>query len=138
MGAETSATMKRSPEEAEVLAATELRIGLLSFQRRTEEITRRHGLTPERYLLLLIVRTGLIRGEQTTVTSLGRPLQMTQSSVSRLVGGAVRAGLVRREIDPHDHRRSYLSLTRSGDARLEAALRELGPERAKIAEVLPS
>ena len=61
---------------------------------------------------------------------------MTQSSVSRLVAGVVRAGLLRRELDSADHRRGYLHLTETGTNRLRAAFDELGPERAKLAAVL--
>jgi DNA-binding MarR family transcriptional regulator len=121
---------------SDYLAAAELRIQLLSFQRRTEEITGRHGITPERYLLLLLVHAAALTGARSTVTSLCRPLQMTQSAVSRLVAGAVRAGLVDREFDSRDRRRSYLSLTAEGEARLDKVFRELGPERAKLAEAL--
>lgn len=128
--------MALQSRERAYLAAARLRIQLLTFQRRTEEITRRFGLTPERYLLLLLVRTDAINGSPSTVTALCEPLQMTQSSVSRLVAGAVRAGLLRREPDSSDHRRGYLHLTRTGTARLEATFNELGPERTKLAAVL--
>jgi DNA-binding MarR family transcriptional regulator len=122
--------------ESEYLAAAELRIKLLSFQRRTEEITGRHGITPERYLLLLLIHAAALTGTRSTVTALCRPLQMTQSAVSRLVAGAVRSGLVDREFDSSDRRRSYLNLTPEGEARLDKVFRELGPERAKLAEAL--
>ena len=122
--------------ERAYLDAATLRIRLLTFQRRTEEITRNHGITPERYLLLLIVRADAIRGTPSTVGSLCDPLQMTQSSVSRLVGGAIGAGLLEREVDSSDHRRGYLHLTREGTARLEAVFHQLGPERTKLAAAL--
>jgi DNA-binding MarR family transcriptional regulator len=122
--------------ESDYLAAAELRIQLLSFQRRTEEITGRHRITPERYLLLLLVHAATLTETRSTVTSLCGPLQMTQSAVSRLVAGAVRAGLVDREFDSRDRRRSYLGLTREGEARLDQVFHELGPERAKLAETL--
>lgn len=123
------------PDEA-YSSAARLRVQLLSFQRRTEEITRRHGITPERYLLLLLIRSDSITGVRTTATSLCGPLRMTQSSVSRLVSGATRAGLVKRDLDPDDRRRAYLQLTSQGAARLAAAFQELGPERAALAAAL--
>ena len=126
---------KQSPDRA-YLAAAELRIRLLSFQRRTEEITRHHGITPERYLLLLLVRTTAIEGRPSSISSLCEPLQMTQSSVSRLVAGAVSAGLVHRQLDSSDRRRGYLHLTQEGAARLDAVFHDLGPERVKLAAAL--
>ena len=124
-----------SAERAYLDAAT-LRVRLLTFQRRTEEITGRHGITPERYLLLLLVRADAIKSTPSTVGALCEPLQMTQSSVSRLVAGAIGAGLLRRQVDSSDHRRGYLHLTREGTARLDAVFHQLGPERAKLAAAL--
>lgn len=120
----------------EYIAAAELRIRLLHFQRRTEQITSRHGMTPQRYLLLLITRVDALAGAPTTVGSLGRPLQMSQSSVTRLVQGAVRAGLIQQEVDPRDHRRHHLQLTAQGSQRLDVIFRELGPERDAVAQAL--
>ncbi len=61
---------------------------------------------------------------------------MTQSSVSRLVAGAMSAGLVHRELDSSDRRRGYLHLTQVGAARLDAVFHDLGPERVKLAAAL--
>jgi len=117
-------------------AAAEFRLRLLAFQRRTEEVTAQARLTPERYLLLLLLRAAEADRSETTVTSLREPLRMTQSSVSRLVGGAVRAGLVEGRVDTRDHRRRRLALTPEGRRRLEAAFDALGPDRAALARAL--
>lgn len=119
--------------EAGYRAAAHLRVRLLSFQRRTEEITAKHGLTPQRYLLLLLVGAA---EAAPTVTSLCGPLQMSQSSVTHLVQGATRAGLVESAKDVRDNRRSYLSLTPLGEARLAAAFHDLGPERTSLFDAL--
>jgi DNA-binding MarR family transcriptional regulator len=116
--------------------AARLRIALRSFARHTEEITQRHGLTAQRYMLLLLVKVAEDEGTVATVTSLVRPLQTTQSSVTQLVGGAVRSGLITRRGDIRDARRHYLHLTPEGSARLDLAFAELGPERARLAEVV--
>ena len=128
--------MDSDAHAAALVAAADLRVKLLSFQRRTEEITARNRLTPQRYLLLLLLLANAIRGDGTTVSSLADPLQMSQSSVTRLVQGAMREGLVDREADPSDQRRQYLRITDEGAARLEAAFRELGPERATLVRTL--
>lgn len=121
---------------SDYLAAAELRIRMLAFQRRTEEITARNHLTPQRYLLLLLLRAREVEGEPSPIGSLITPLQMSQSSVTRLVQGAVRAGLVTSRVDPADSRRQHLALTATGRRRFEAAFRELGPERRALAETL--
>ena len=116
--------------------AATIRVALRSFARRTEEITKRHGLTPQRYVLLLLVRVAEDEERVATVTSLVRTLQTTQSSVTQLVGGAVRAGLLSRQGDVRDARRQYLHLTEEGSVRLTAAFSELGPDRQRLAEVV--
>ena len=128
--------MPAGKQDRAYVAAARLRVQLLWFQRRTEEIAARHGLTPERYLLLLLVHTNALLDAETTVSSLCGPLQLTQSAVSRLVGGAVRAALLEREPNPVDHRGSFLRLTESGRTALDAAFDELGPERERITEAL--
>jgi len=131
-----SAIADTTSHDQAYLAAAELRIRMLAFQRRTEEITARHRLTPQRYLLLLLLRAREAAGEQPTIGSLIEPLQMSQSSVTRLVQGAARAGLVERKTDPHDLRRQYVGPTAEGRRRFESAFRELGPERRALAAAL--
>lgn len=109
---------------------------MLTFQRRTEEITARNRLTPQRYLLLLLLRAREIEEQATSIGSLIGPLQMSQSSVTRLVQGAVRAGLVVTTTDPRDQRRQHLALTGEGRRRFELAFSELGPERSALSEAL--
>ncbi len=109
---------------------------MLAFQRRTEEITARNRLTPQRYLLLLLLRAREVDGQPSPIGSLIAPLQMSQSSVTRLVQGALRAKLVTSRIDPGDSRRQHLALTAEGRRRLKAAFRELGPERSILAQTI--
>ena len=118
--------------------AATARVALRSFARVTEEVTRRHGLTPQRYVLLLLVKVAEDEERAATVTSLVSLLQTTQSSVTQLVGGAVRAGLLSRKGDEHDARRQYLHLTEDGESRLAAAFSELGPERTRLAKTVAS
>jgi DNA-binding MarR family transcriptional regulator len=69
------------------------------------------------------------------VTTLCEPLQTTQGSVTQLVDGAVRAGLLRRRSRPGDRRSSLLKLTACGRQRLERTYVELGPERDRLRAV---
>ncbi|HZP71899.1 MAG TPA: MarR family winged helix-turn-helix transcriptional regulator [Gaiellaceae bacterium] len=118
------------------MAAAELRVRMLAFQRRSEEITARHRLTPQRYLLLLLLRASEAEGNELAIGSLIEPLQMSQSSVTRLVQGATRAGLVERHVDPDDRRRQHLALTGEGRRRFEGAFLELGPDRLALESAL--
>jgi DNA-binding MarR family transcriptional regulator len=109
--------------------AADFRVALLGFQRRTTGITARHGLTPQRYLLLLLVRVRTDAGESSTVTSLQEPLQMSQSAVTQLAIAAESAGLIKRVPDPGDARSHALALTAEGAQRLRRAFDDLSEER---------
>lgn len=119
-------------------AAAEFRIALLGFQRRTTGITARHGLTPQRYLLLLLIRVRSDSGEPATVTALQEPLQMTQSAVTQLVTGAESAGLIERVPDPDDARSHALELTTEGAQRLRRAFDDLSEERENLLRIVES
>jgi DNA-binding MarR family transcriptional regulator len=55
-----------------------------------------------------------------SVSTIAERLGVDQPRASRLVAGAVTDGLVRRESDQHDGRRSLLALTTEGAAAVEA------------------
>ena len=113
-------------------AAADFRTALLGFQRRTAEVCARHGLTSQRYLLLLLVRVRTDAGERATITVLREPLQMTLSAVTQLALGAEGAGLIRRVPDPGDARSHSLHLTRDGSQRLRRAFEQLSEERSTL------
>jgi DNA-binding MarR family transcriptional regulator len=114
---------------AEYQEAADLRSALRRFLRRSEEIARRHELTPRQYLLLLMIKSREDSPEQATITDLVDRLALTQSTITELVQRAEEAGLVARRPSPNDGRVTLLSLTPVGAQRLQAAFAELGPER---------
>src|SRR5207244_185986 len=75
-----------------VIAVAEFRAALRTFLRQSERIARRSGLTPQRYLLLLMIKGAPDRSEQSTVTELARRMQLAQSTVTELVSRAEEAG----------------------------------------------
>jgi len=109
--------------------AAELRSALRRFLRRSEEIARRHKLTPRQYLLLLMIKARDGSPQQVTITDLVDRLALTQSTITELVQRAEEAGLVGRTPSPNDGRVTHLSLTPLGAERLQAAFAEHGPER---------
>src|SRR5438094_1892685 len=78
----------------DVVRAAEFRAALRRFMHRSERIARRSGLTPQRYLLLLMIKGSPDRSEQSTVTELAERLQLAQSTVTELVSRAEEVGLV--------------------------------------------
>jgi len=114
----------------------ELRAALRSFSRRSERLAREEGLTPQQYLLLLMIRGAPDGSERSTVTELARRLQLTQSTVTELVRRAEDAGLLRREPSSEDARVSWLRLTEEGERRLATVVNRHGPERKRLYDLL--
>jgi DNA-binding MarR family transcriptional regulator len=118
------------------LDGSDLRSALRRFERRSEQISRRHDLTPRQYLLLLMLKASEMRQSPATITELVERLALTQSTVTELVQRAEDAGLVARQPSQTDGRVVHLSLTPIGAERLEAAFKELGPERELLLRLL--
>ena len=122
------------PTLDDVVGVAEFRAALRSFLRRTERIARSAGLTPQRYLLLLMIKGAPDRSEQSTVTELSDRLQLAQSTVTELVARAEETGLIDREVSPADGRVAYLRLTAEGERRLSRAFTDLESERRDLLE----
>ena len=116
----------------DVMAVAELRAALRQFLRRSERVARQSGLTPQRYLLLLMIKGAPGGSEQSTVTELSERLQLAQSTVTELVSRAEEAGLVEREQSQTDARVAHLRLTAEGERRLMLSFTELETEQAQL------
>jgi DNA-binding MarR family transcriptional regulator len=117
---------------SDYVAVAEFRAGLRQFLRRSERIARQAGLTPQRYLLLLMIKGAIDGSEQSTVTELARRLQLAQSTVTELVRRAEETGLLEREQSHTDARVVHLRLTPEGSRRLELAYTGLATERSQL------
>ena len=126
----------QAPTLDEYARAAELREALRLFQRRTEEVTAAHRLTPRIYQLLLMIKTSRRDGERAGLTELEERLQLGKSTVTELVARAEKRGLVRRDLDRRRRRGISISLTPTGRRRLAAALADLGDERRRLIKIL--
>ena len=126
--------MNEAPDE--YVRVAEFRSSLRRFLRRSETVARSAGLTPQRYLLLLMVKGAPDGSEQSTVTELAERLQLAQSTVTELVGRAEEAGLLRREPSGLDGRVAHVRLTEEGERRLAQAFTELESERDELRHAL--
>jgi DNA-binding MarR family transcriptional regulator len=122
------------PSLADFREAAELRGALRKFLRASERVAREEGLTPSRFLLLLMIKT--TSGGRSTVTELAERMQLTQSTVTELVTRAEAAGLVRRTQSEEDARVFWLELTMLGAERLARAVARNGPERHRLLELI--
>jgi len=107
-----------SKRQYEVLA--NFRYQLRRFLRYSEQITRRHGLTPLQYQLMLQVK-GFPGRDWATVTELAERLQAKHHGAVALITRCENAGLVERSVSDQDARAVHVTLTAKG----ERALRRL-------------
>ena len=106
------------------------------FLRRSELVADSCGLTPQRYLLLLMIKGAPDRTGRSTVTELAECLQLAQSTVTELVARSVGAGLIAREPSTADARVTYLRLTSEGERRLACSFAGLSAERSGLYEAI--
>jgi len=116
----------------EIIHVAEFRAALRSFLRRSERVARDSGLTPQRHLLLLMIKGAPDGRGRSTVTELSDRLQLAQSTVTELVRRAEEAGLIERERSAADGRVAFLSLTDEGERRLERTHTSLAEERDRL------
>jgi DNA-binding MarR family transcriptional regulator len=121
--------VKPMPTVTEAMAVAEFRVALRSFLRQSERAARSSGLTPQRYLLLLLIKGAADGSERSTVTDLADRLHLAQSTVTELVARAEEAGLIRRHTADHDGRVALIRLTREGERRLDRSFTALTEER---------
>src|SRR5438067_12035912 len=124
--------MEASVPASEVARVADFRAALRAFLRKAERNARKSGLTPQRHLLLLMIKGAADGSEQSTVTELADRLQLAQSTVTELVRRAEEAGLIEREQSQTDARVAHLRLTAEGERRLLLAFTELSTEREQL------
>jgi DNA-binding MarR family transcriptional regulator len=133
-----------SPEDRGLLARlADLRLTLLRFERASDAIVRRCGLTPRQHLLLLTLEG---RHEGTaSIGSLSEELGLAQSTVTELADRSEAKGIVRRESSRLDGRVVLVTTTDDGRRLLALVLAQLEVERElrgsaldRIAAVLPA
>src|SRR4029079_6836948 len=98
-------------------ALADFRYELRRFLRYSEEVTRRHGMTPLQYQMLLQIR-GYPGRSRATVGELAERLQAKHHGVVALVTRCERAGLVARHASVDDRRRVLVRLTPRGEREL--------------------
>jgi DNA-binding MarR family transcriptional regulator len=118
----------------ELQRAAAFRTSLRTFLARTDDVSAAAGLTPQRYDLLLMIKSG--DSETSTVTELCERLALRQPAVTELVKRAEESGLVERTRSASDGRVALLRLTAKGEAQLMEAFLALREERRALAEAM--
>lgn len=127
---------KHRADTPAVMRVAAFRAALRSFLRESERVARQSGLTPQRYLLLLMIKGAPDASERATVGELAERLQLAQSSVTELVQRAEEAGLIERVQSDVDGRVAHLSLTSEGERRLTGAFTALELERKQLRQAI--
>jgi DNA-binding MarR family transcriptional regulator len=123
---------RMTADATEAMHVASFRAALREFQHETEHVARKNGLTPQRYLLLLMVKGAADGSGQTTVTELAERLKLAQSTVTELVKRAETAGLVEREQSDADARVAHIRLTAEGERRFGQVFTGLESERTQL------
>lgn len=104
-------TRRLSKADLETLA--NFRYRLRRFLRFSEEVTRRHGVTPLQYQLMLQLK-GFPGRDWASVGELAERLQAKHHGVVALVSRCEAAGLVTRSMSTDDQRRVEVRLSAAG------------------------
>jgi DNA-binding MarR family transcriptional regulator len=123
---------RMTADASEAIHVANFRAALRDFQHETERVARKSGLTPQRYLLLLMVKGAADGSGQTTVTELAERMKLAQSTVTELVKRTETAGLVEREQSEADARVAHIRLTAEGERRFALVFNGLESERAML------
>ena len=114
------------------VAVARLRSAVRTFERASEKAARDNGLTPQRYLLLLMVKGAPDGSERALVSDIAARLQLADHTVTGALSRAEAAGLVSREPSSDDRRRRWVRLTREGERRLAATVDALARRREEL------
>jgi DNA-binding MarR family transcriptional regulator len=98
-------------------ALANFRYELRRYLRYSEDVTRRHGMTPLQYQLMLQIK-GFPGRDYATVSELAERLQAKHHGVVALITRCESAGLVVRRASASDRRQVQVHLTAQGEKEL--------------------
>ncbi|MCX7164846.1 MAG: helix-turn-helix domain-containing protein [Rhodocyclales bacterium] len=114
---------KKVPNKKEFETLSEFRYRLRRFLRFSEQVTRRNGITPLQYLLLLHIK-GFPERNWATVGELAERLQAQHHGVVALISRCEKLGWVERKQGKADRREVEIHLTADGE-RMAAKMAQL-------------
>jgi DNA-binding MarR family transcriptional regulator len=121
---ERRARSRKGVPPGRIQRTADFRVALRIFERHVEQAARRHGLTPQRFFLLLQIEGASAGGRSVGIGEIADRLQLSANGVTELVARAADAGLVTRNQSPEDARAVHVLLTPEGRSRLEDVVLE--------------
>jgi DNA-binding MarR family transcriptional regulator len=117
-----------------VIRIAAFRSQLRSFLRHSERRCLALGLTPQRFLLLLMIDGAPDGSRRASFTDLAARLELERNTVTELCARAEEVGLIAREASELDRRVVYLRLTKEGDRLLQRALAQTSDVRRELVD----
>jgi DNA-binding MarR family transcriptional regulator len=128
-----------SVSEERLRSLADFRYEMRKFLSFSEMASERRGIGAQQYQLMQVI-AAMPDGRQPSISYLAERMILRHNSTVELVDRAERAGLVRREHDEKDLRRSLVLLTAQGRELLEQLvaehLTELAPKSEHLIEAL--
>jgi DNA-binding MarR family transcriptional regulator len=124
-----------SAARARLRSLAEFRYQMRKFLNFSEIASERCGVPAQQYQLMQVI-AAVPDGQQPSITYLSERMVLRHNSTVELVDRAERAGLVKRENDPRDMRRSLVQLTPHGLEILNRLVAEHLAELAPLCEPL--
>jgi DNA-binding MarR family transcriptional regulator len=122
-------------DRSKLKSLAEFRFQMRKFLSFSEMASERCGIPAQQYQLMQVV-AAIPEDQQASITYLAERMILRHNSAVELVDRAERAGLVKRETDPTDMRRSLVSLTPEGEQILQRLVTEHVSELAPQCEHL--
>jgi DNA-binding MarR family transcriptional regulator len=101
----------------------EFRYEMRKFMSFSEAAAERSGIATQQYQLMQVI-AALPEGQHASISYLAERMILKHNSMVELVDRAERAGLVKREHDERDLRRSLVRITAEGEVILRKLLKE--------------
>ncbi len=121
--------------ERRLRSLAEFRFQMRKFLNFSETASERCGIPAQQYQLMQVI-AAMPADQQASITYLAERMILRHNSTVELVDRAERTGLVRRDNDPTDLRRSLVQLTSQGQEILERLVAEHLRELAPLCEPL--
>ena len=121
--------------QSSLKSLAEFRFQMRKFLSFSEMASERCGIPAQQYQLMQVI-AAMPEGQQASITYLAERMILRHNSTVELVDRAERAGLVRRESDPKDMRRSLVQLTAQGQEIVERLVAEHLRELSPLCDVL--
>jgi DNA-binding MarR family transcriptional regulator len=127
--------VKSQFKDGEYRDVAEFRCALRAFLSYSEQQARASNITPQQYLLLLVVR-GHKSMPNVSIGEIAEALQVRHHSASLLVDRCVKRGFVQRREDPSDRRRALVSVTQEGQDLLDHVMVANRKQMGRLEEAL--